>query len=297
MKSTEEGENAGPPYVKSKMLRNHIKRGPLKLHVTGRAANRCRIEIEPLRRRLRIQSNTMAPSRTEKTFTRIYRNRAWDDGESRSGPGSGVARTAALRPRLTRLLLDLGVGSILDLPCGDFNWMRLTELPGIEYTGADIVAPLIEQNSLLYSGPGRRFLQLDMVSDLIPRADLILCRDGLVHLSFFDIAQALTKFHESGATYFLTTTFTAHVRNMDIVTGGWRRLNFGLAPFCFPPPLQILTDARPDGTAPDKMLALYRWSDLSERLLALQWAAPKNSRLAALRGLTRLKAAFSRLRR
>jgi hypothetical protein len=238
----------------------------------------------------------MAPSRTEKTFTRIYAKKGWDDGESRSGPGSGVARTAALRPRITKLLLDLGIGSILDLPCGDFNWMRLTELPGIQYTGADIVAPLIQQNNLLYAGPGRRFLHLDMLTDPIPRSELILCRDGLVHLSFFDIAQALRSFNESGATYFLTTTFKAQVRNRDIGTGGWRRLNFELAPFCFPPPLQILPDARPDGTVSDKILALYRWSDLSEPLRALQGTTEKPPGLEAFRrGFTRLRAAFSRL--
>ena len=245
--------------------------------------------------RLGLQSDIlMARPRTEKIFARIYAKNAWGDAESRSGTGSSVARTELLRPKLTKLLLDLGVRSLLDLPCGDFNWMRLTELPGIEYTGADIVTPLIEKNNLLYAQPGRRFLRLDMQCDAVPKADLVLCRDGLVHLSFFDIAQALKRMHDGGTTYLLTTTFTAHRRNKDIATGGWRPLNLVLAPFCFPDPLQTLTDARPDGTAPDKTLALYHFTGLSDRVLELRTTAKKGIWLpeALRRGVSRVRAAF-----
>ena len=228
--------------------------------------------------------------KAEKIFASIYTENSWGDPESRSGPGSGVARTELLRPRLTRLMQDLGVRSILDLPCGDFNWMRLTELPGIDYTGADIVRPLIERNHSLYSQPGRKFLLLNMVCDSLPKTDLILCRDGLVHLSFAEITCAIRKMIESGTTYLLATTFTAHSRNQDIATGDWRRLNLTIAPFCFPEPLQMVTDARPDGTMADKMLALYRLADLSNPLLRLERKATEVLVPNALRrGLVRLQ--------
>jgi len=84
----------------------------------------------------------------------------------------------------------LEISSLLDLPCGDFNWMRHTDLPGIDYTGIDIVQPLIERQSGMYTQPGRRFLRLDISAILCPD-DLILCRDGFVHLSFGDITRAL----------------------------------------------------------------------------------------------------------
>lgn len=240
----------------------------------------------------------MRRSSTEKIFARIYARNAWGDVESRSGAGSSLARTQLLRPELTRLLLDLCVGSILDLPCGDFNWMRATELPGIVYLGADIVTPLIARNNLLYASPGRGFLRLDMLSDALPKADLILCRDGLVHLSFFDIARALTRMQEAGATYLLATTFTAHDRNRDIVTGEWRPLNLDLPPFRFPAPIKTLADGpRPDGTHPDKALALYRFADLSDRVLKLLQTAKKRTLLQALKhGFSRVRVAFGRRR-
>jgi hypothetical protein len=208
----------------------------------------------------------MGPSRTEKIFTRIYLKNAWGGPESRSGPGSGSARTELLRSELTSLIKNLGVQSILDLPCGDFNWMRHVDLSATQYIGADIVAPIIAQNNSLYAQPGRRFERIDMLRDPLPRADLILCRDGLVHFSFSDIAQALAAMKKSGSVYLLVTTFTEHQRNQDMPTGGWRPLNLALPPFCFPTPLQVLSDARPDGTCPDKALALYRLADLPQQL-------------------------------
>jgi SAM-dependent methyltransferase len=227
-------------------------------------------------------------TKREEIFGRIYESDAWRDprageAESRSGPGSEVARTELLRRRLTKLLLELQVKTVLDVPCGDFNWMRLTELPGIDYLGADIVRPMIARNRERYAQAGREFMALDMVRDPLPRADLILCRDGWVHLSFVDTARALENMLGSGAEYLLATTFTAHARNRDIATGGWRRINLQRTPYCFPPPLQTIGDERPDGTAPDKALALYRMAELGEPLRLLQRTAARGRLPAAFR--------------
>ncbi len=213
----------------------------------------------------------MAASETEEIFTQIYRTNAWRDAESRSGPGSTVFRTRLLRSRLTELVHKLGIRSLLDAPCGDFNWMRLTELSSVEYIGADIVPDLINLNNSLHARPGRSFIQLDMIRGPLPKVDLILCRDGIVHFSFADIAVALRTIRQSASNYLLITTFTAHGGNDDAPTGGWRPLNLDIAPFSFPVPLLTLADGpRPDGTYPDKILALYRIADLPDRTCALQ---------------------------
>jgi hypothetical protein len=179
------------------------------------------------------------------------------------------------------------VQSILDLPCGDFNWMRHVDLSTTQYIGGDIVAPIIAQNNSHYAQPGRRFERIDMLRDPLPRADLILCRDGLVHFSFADIARALAAMQKSGSVYLLVTTFMEHPRNQDMPTGGWRPLNLALPPFCFPTPLQILSDARPDGTYPDKALALYRLADLPQQPAHLDPA--QSFRAAFERGIYHLQ--------
>ena len=209
----------------------------------------------------------MALSDAEQIFAEIYRTNAWGDSESRSGPGSSVFRTRILKPSLKGLFDDLSVRSVLDLPCGDFNWMRLIETPSIDYVGGDIVAELIRQNTALHARPGRRFLRIDMRHDELPRVDLILCRDGLVHLSFSDIGLSLQAMKNSGSTYLLATSFMAHAINEDIRTGEWRPLNLDIAPFNFPAASNALFDGpRADGTYPDKVLALYRLKSLPDRL-------------------------------
>jgi SAM-dependent methyltransferase len=200
---------------------------------------------------------------TEKVFTRIYSRNFWNNAESRSGPGSTAERTERLRPQLNQLLRELKIRTLLDVPCGDFNWMRLADLQTIQYTGADIVPELVQKNTLRHGGAGRRFIHADITRGPLPKADLVLCRDGLIHLSFADIERALKTIQESRSTYLLLTTFTDCARNTDILAGDFRPLNFRLAPFNFPPALRTLADGPMlDGSFPDQALALYRVSDL-----------------------------------
>ena len=66
--------------------------------------------------------------------------------ESISGPGSSLAQTAEIRRRLPVLFASLEIGSMLDAPCGDLNWMRHIDLRLEKYVGIDIVQSIIEQN-------------------------------------------------------------------------------------------------------------------------------------------------------
>jgi hypothetical protein len=210
----------------------------------------------------------------EQIFTRIYDNNDWCGDESRSGPGSSALQTQLLRPRLAGLFSRLDIRSLLDLPCGDFNWMRLMELSSVDYTGGDIVRDVVQQNVVRYACPGRRFVLMDMLRDPLPKADLILCRDCLVHFSFSDIAVAIRSMKRSGSTYLLATTFVSDVKNEDSPTGGWRPLNLGLPPFCFPDPQEVLLDGpRQDGSYPDKALGLYRLDALPRRIRGIEPAA------------------------
>jgi hypothetical protein len=192
-------------------------------------------------------------------FSNIFAARVWGDGETVSGPGSTLEYTAAFRDDLARLLRELGTRTLLDAPCGDFNWMGEVA-SGIErYLGADIVADLIRRNQLRHAHPARTFLHLDITSDELPRADVILCRDGLVHFSLADIHAALGCIKRSGSTYLLTTTFTGPRENEDIPTGYWRPLNLERPPFNFPPPLRLIDEKcqRGDGLYADKHLGLW----------------------------------------
>ena len=195
-------------------------------------------------------------------FDRIFRTNLWG-ARSRSGIGSELPSTATLRERLPGFLSALGVASLLDVPCGDFSWLSTIDLP-VDYTGADIVGDLVAANERRFGRPGRRFVRLDLTADPLPPADLILCRDCLVHLSFANVARALANVRRSGAAYLLATTFVEHEANVEIEDGDWRLLNLERPPFSLPPPDAVLMEGciESNGAYDDKALGLWRVSRL-----------------------------------
>jgi hypothetical protein len=153
---------------------------------------------------------------------------------------------------------------MLDIPCGDFYWMQQVDLDGVDYVGADIVADLVKQNALRHQRPNVHFRQLNLLTDKLPQADLVFCRDCLVHLSSRHVSRALRNICDSGSAYLMTTIFTGVQHNSDIATGEWRKLNFELPPFSFPPPLLVINEqcTEEEGIYPDKSLGLWRIADI-----------------------------------
>lgn len=196
-------------------------------------------------------------------FTRVYATNEWGDEESRSGPGSTVARGTSLRAALADVIERHSVSTVLDAPCGDFNWMRhITPALSVTYVGADIVDAVIARNREEYADERHRFVCADLTRDPLPRADLILCRDALVHLSFADIWAAISNFRRSGSRLLLATTFADLPDNADTRTGGWRPLNLRAAPFFFPEPMATIDDIPSGGAFPGKRLCLWSLDSL-----------------------------------
>lgn len=198
------------------------------------------------------------------TFRHAYHHNLWGDPESVSGPGSNRAQTARLRADLPALLRALGIARLLDVPCGDGGWMAEMDLGEVSYVGGDLLPELVEENRRRQVGPGRDFQVMDLTTSRLPAADLLLCRDCLVHLSVAEAARALTNIRRARITYLLTTTFPEEPTNLDIVTGDWRPLNLQRPPFSFPPPLQLLNEGCTEGGGrfADKSLGLWRCADL-----------------------------------
>ncbi len=214
-------------------------------------------------------------------FEEIYLTNLWGNSESHSGHGSSAGATRFLRSAVSQLLSDLDVKSMVDVPCGDFNWMRLLD-PSIDYFGADIVPQLIETNQKKYSRPGRTFGLIDVVKDPLPKADLVFSRDLLVHLSERDIRCALQNIIASGAKYLVTTTFTSRDKNVDIPTGLWRTLNLQRPPFSFPPPVRLINERceEGDGLWADKCLGVWKTSDLQSGAAAEELQAAAGPRVS-----------------
>jgi hypothetical protein len=197
-------------------------------------------------------------------FRHAYATNFWAGPESRSGPGSSLDQTAVVRAVVPELCRSLSVGTLLDLPCGDHRWMAQVALDDVQYIGGDLLPELIDADTAQFGTTRRRFAVLDLTTSPLPAADLVLCRDCLVHLSFADIARAVANLQRAGITWLLTTTFPQQASNIDIRTGDWRPLNFEAAPFHWPAPDLVVNEQCTEGNGvfADKSLALWRVASL-----------------------------------
>jgi hypothetical protein len=200
----------------------------------------------------------------EERFTEIYRIGWWaENKESTSGSGSTMENTSKIRESLPKLVAELGIKVVFDVPCGDFNWMQhVTFNPPIHYIGGDIVASVIAENKRKYEGERRTFRQFNLISDEFPAADMLFCRDCLFHLSYSDIWAVLENFSKSSIPYFLVTNMLETEKNRDIITGKHRLLNLCQAPFNFPKPISELTDFV--GKRVPKVMALWSLETVKE---------------------------------
>jgi hypothetical protein len=217
----------------------------------------------------KIRSRRLAQiGNTEDRFTHIFEKNKWKDSESCSGAGSSLAATGAIRQALPRLLEELEVATLLDAPCGDYNWFQHIDLgPQVHYIGSDIVKGIVDTNREQFADDTTSFVHADISTDALPDADLWLCRDCLIHLSYVSIQRTLENFQRSNIRYWLTSTHASVDRNIDIPTGHCRMINLEIEPFSFPPPLCYIEDDDPEGTG--KCLALWQRSQLADLRLQI----------------------------
>jgi glycosyltransferase involved in cell wall biosynthesis/SAM-dependent methyltransferase len=218
---------------------------------------------------LRVYGDAAAGTRRghathREVFGDIYRRNLWGNTESVSGPGSTRARGADFTPDLVALLRRLESRTLLDAPCGDFNWIAEAAGSVERYVGIDVVPELIEHNLRHHLTDRRSFARADITRDDLPAADVILCRDCLVHFSIQDVWNTLANFRRSGSRYLLTTTFIERDANGSIRTGSWQPLNLQAAPFHFPAPLELIDErcTHSGGSYRDKRLALWELASL-----------------------------------
>jgi hypothetical protein len=211
-------------------------------------------------RRARAEIDAIAASdrpNAEK-FTRIYNKKLWlrvnsavNADKSLSGHGSTLESTAVFRKELECFLSQVNAQRLLDIPCGDFNWMRFVKFPpGLEYVGGDIVPSVVARLKKAYGrgekGSHRVFRVFDLTKDTFDAADIWLCKDCIQHLSNKDIFLALGNFFRSSVEYALISNHSDVVENVDIPSGGFRHVDLTLPPFNLPMPVMKLSDASID---------------------------------------------------
>ncbi len=66
------------------------------------------------------------------------------------------------------------------------------------YVGIDIVPDLIKLNTAIHGSDMRSFRVVGATTDPLPRADTLLCREVIFHLSFRDISKLIENVRGAG---------------------------------------------------------------------------------------------------
>ncbi|KAI1126942.1 hypothetical protein F5Y10DRAFT_266653 [Nemania abortiva] len=177
-------------------------------------------------------------ARTSEVFSNIYKDNFWGNATSDtpffSGTGSHNSDAvdpyvAAVRSFITRTFSK--PPDAADLGCGDFNIGHQIRNITDRYIACDIVPQLIDYNRIAYADYNVDFRVLDIISEELPAAEVVLIRQVLQHLDNTRIAYILPKLYR-----YRWAIITEHlpsqddfVPNLDIQTGDVRLLvNSGL---------------------------------------------------------------------
>ena len=174
-------------------------------------------------------------------FYSIYKSNHWRSykkpniNESISGLGSDFKITRKLIVDLNNFIIKNNIKTILDIGCGDFNWMKhlVNDNLNIKYHGIDIVKEIIKINSKLYSNSRVSFECNDVLNFIYPdNFDLILIRDFFIHIKNKDIINTINKLKFNKCKFFAITNFQNIKNNIEIKGYGHHRLvNIEIKPF------------------------------------------------------------------
>jgi SAM-dependent methyltransferase len=120
--------------------------------------------------------------RADEKFRGAYAKRSWANQGVLSGDGSRWENCAILAAWLNEQP-DAGMRSVLDLGCGDLEWVARCEAVTegrIRYHGVDVVPPLIEHHRRVF--PWFRGEVADLEGLPLIEADVVILKDVLCHL-------------------------------------------------------------------------------------------------------------------
>lgn len=119
--------------------------------------------------------------------------KGWRSGlpETVCGVGSRIGNTKAQREWIPQIIEKYGIKTVADIGAGDLNWIKTMDLSGIDYTAYDLV-PRVDG-----------VIKFDLVLEVAPRVDMIMCLWVLNHLPLNDSRNAIANLKASGSKYLM----------------------------------------------------------------------------------------------
>ena len=152
-----------------------------------------------------------AESDLQKIFSDIYRDGIWGTDEFGRGTSGGGSTPQEFQPfvdYLHNFLSETPIQSIVDVGCGDWVLGRSINWGDRDYLGIDIVPELIERNQASFTKENIHFLHLNASEEELPKADLLICKDVLQHLSLSEISNILAQTRKFKYVLFVNDVFS-----------------------------------------------------------------------------------------
>jgi SAM-dependent methyltransferase len=170
---------------------------------------------------------------SEKVFTDIYKNCGWganEEGVGFSGAGSTLLNTADYVVFLEEFMRINQIKTVVDAGCGDWTFSKEVNWGDVKYLGIDVVKSVIDEDIQKYGSDNIQFECLDILRFELPSADLLICKDVLMHLSNRDIIFFLKSTKKFKHCLF-TNNLGQENQNKDIERGQFRPLDLTKFPF------------------------------------------------------------------
>lgn len=161
---------------------------------------------------------------TKDAMQQVYEMHLWGGKDFDFYSGSGSHDLKIIEPYINSVTTFLkshnNTLTICDLGCGDFNIGKHLTKHTKKYIAIDIVENLIERNKKLFKAENLEFHCLDIVEDELPKADCLILRQVLQHLSNSEIQKIAEKISD-----YKFVILTEHIPkgnftpNKDIISG------------------------------------------------------------------------------
>lgn len=187
-------------------------------------------------------------------FNTIYETNAWGCG---SGSGSNENLCKGYVQFLQQFFTKYDIHSIVDIGCGDWQFSKNINFAGIDYKGYDVASFVVNRNLAKYKKPNIDFIHYNGDFSVLPKADLAICKDVLMHLPnhlIMEFIDNLSKYKYA----LIANDINRMGENEDILLDvyAWRSLDLRLSPFNLP--LEIVYEFIREPREPNIAVMLWK---------------------------------------
>lgn len=169
-------------------------------------------------------------------FESIYETCEWGKNElleGTSGSGSEFKNVQPYFNFLQTFLKENKIQSVVDAGCGDWQFSQFINWSGINYQGFDASKTVIKKNQEKFASKTITFVHGNFLERDLPKADLLILKDVLQHLSSKNIKKAISQFKNYKYVIVVNDVDPINLSapNIEIKDGQYRPLDITSAPY------------------------------------------------------------------